>query len=299
MVTLSHDAAQGSLAEGTSRGDGSAEVLKGQGWRWARSLECWFLPRSRGQLARREVLTATQQALQEAGFDVELTIDIAAVPVEQLEQQRQESERRRAARMEERAGRHEAMATSRDASADQIRAGIPLGQPILVGHHSQRRAERDRDRMAAHDRAALEHTEVARQARAAADRAEHAAAFRHNPVVVANRLQRLETDLRRAQRLLAQVSTPVPDRLLEEQAHLQEQIHYWGQIRDQQLQSGEATSYSADTVAVGDLVKVSGQWWRVQRVNAKSVTVSTSTGTQRAAWHVVQDHRPVVEKVPH
>lgn len=64
-MVLSHDAAHGSLAEGTSRG-GSAEVLNARGWRWSRSLECWFLPRSREQPARRGVLTATQEGLQEA-----------------------------------------------------------------------------------------------------------------------------------------------------------------------------------------------------------------------------------------
>jgi hypothetical protein len=58
---------------------------------------------------------------------------------------------------------------------DQLRALIPFGQPILAGHHSQRRAERDRDRMIAHAEQGFEHANKAASMRSRADHIEAAA----------------------------------------------------------------------------------------------------------------------------
>ncbi|MFE5808361.1 hypothetical protein [Streptomyces sp. NPDC056491] len=48
----------GTLAEGTARGDGSAEILKGHYFRWSRNLGCWYLPHSRDRAADRVTLNA-------------------------------------------------------------------------------------------------------------------------------------------------------------------------------------------------------------------------------------------------
>jgi hypothetical protein len=67
-----------------------------------------------------------------------------------------EADRReaRAERLEIRADRHEATAeraasvsARADAYLDHMRDAIPFGQPILVGHHSERRHRRDLERM--------------------------------------------------------------------------------------------------------------------------------------------------------
>ncbi len=41
MLTISHSAVDGTLIDGTSRGDGSGEVLRAHGWRWFRSIAMW------------------------------------------------------------------------------------------------------------------------------------------------------------------------------------------------------------------------------------------------------------------
>lgn len=69
----------------------------------------------------------------------------------------------RAARLREWASKREARAEQAAASTDALAGRIPLGQPILLGHHSQRRAERDRDRIERGIRRTIEHTDKARE----------------------------------------------------------------------------------------------------------------------------------------
>ena len=54
---------------------------------------------------------------------------------------------RRRQRLLDRAERHEARAESSDAAANQIADMIPMGQPILVGHHSEKADRNRRGRM--------------------------------------------------------------------------------------------------------------------------------------------------------
>lgn len=74
----------------------------------------------------------------------------------------------RADRLRDWAEKREAKAVASSAAVRTIADGIPFGQPILVGHHSQRRAERDRERIwsgiartAEHVKMAERHTERA------------------------------------------------------------------------------------------------------------------------------------------
>ncbi len=57
----------------------------------------------------------------------------------------------------ERAERHQAKSAERHAAAESITAHIPFGQPILVGHHSQARSERDAARVNANFAASIAH----------------------------------------------------------------------------------------------------------------------------------------------
>ncbi len=54
-IEITHTRREGTLIEGTSRGDGSSEILRlreygrtqRQPFRWSRNLDCWYLPHSR------------------------------------------------------------------------------------------------------------------------------------------------------------------------------------------------------------------------------------------------------------
>lgn len=74
------------------------------------------------------------------------------MPIEDYEE-RLEAKRER---LHERAGRKDAESRSRLAAADATAAAIPLGQPVLVGHHSEKRHRRDLDRMSSNISRGLE-----------------------------------------------------------------------------------------------------------------------------------------------
>lgn len=84
----------------------------------------------------------------------------------------------RAARREEWAAGRAAKAEAAAADVERRSSGIPLGQPILMGHHSQARAQSDHariargmDRTVEHARMADHHTQKARGIRAQVDAA--------------------------------------------------------------------------------------------------------------------------------
>lgn len=83
VITISHSHAEGTLISGTSRGDGSAEVLKSMdnpytaraAWRWSRNLGAWYVQRSRDARANTGLIDATKTALEAKGFSVAVEID--------------------------------------------------------------------------------------------------------------------------------------------------------------------------------------------------------------------------------
>ncbi len=81
----------------------------------------------------------------------------------------------RAARLREWARSRETRAEQSAATARTIADAIPLGQPILLGHHSQHRSERDRERIERGTRRAFEHTSKAHEFSRRADNIEAAA----------------------------------------------------------------------------------------------------------------------------
>lgn len=294
-LLIEHTETEGTLLDGTSRGDGSAEVVKSLGWRWSRELGMWFVPRSQGSLPKRDLIQRSAEALRRAGFEVEVSIDASLADRAALEAGRAARAADRATRLSARADREERAGEARYEAGKELADRIPFGQPILVGHHSQRRAERDRDRIHGHMDASVQHQRRADELHAAARAAAAAAGARNNPVTVANRIERISAEVRRQERALAHAETTgneqwrerVQERLAADRADLD----YWRTVREQQVADGTATNHGPDTVTAGDAVKISGTWRRVVRANPKSVTVSTDFGTDRAPWHKVTDHR--------
>lgn len=85
-----------------------------------------------------------------------------------------EQRRARAERLREWAGKREGKAQKAFDRAHDIADQIPLGQPILVGHHSERHARRDRDKIDNSMRAGVEHGRKAEQMNERADNIEAA-----------------------------------------------------------------------------------------------------------------------------
>ncbi|GIG29314.1 DUF3560 domain-containing protein [Cellulomonas marina] len=295
-LRIEHDELDGTLLHGTARDDGAADTVKALGWRWSGRLSAWFVPRSRARFADRGLIERTAGALREAGHEVDVDVDDTVHERAHLEARQAEHEQQRAERLQERAARHRTVAEQADEAGRALADRIPLGQPILLGHHSQRRAERDRERIERAMRTSIEHDAQARRAEDAARAAAGAAARRHAPVTVANRIQRLEAQIRKTERALdaAGVRTPAQEAWsLRVRAQLERDradLAYWTTVRGEQIAAGIATDYGPTHVAAGDMVKVRGRWLAVVRANPKTVTVAGLFGNDTTPWHEVQDH---------
>lgn len=312
-LTITHSPASGTLIHETEKGDGSAQVLKSHGWRWGRSIQSWYVPHSRDKTPKMRVITPTAEALKAAGFTVTLALDVTQPDPAEVEARKTQREAERAEALAAKAERKKARAKqARDRADADHQALPPMGEPIKVGHHSENRHRR------AHERAwnsmgrAIEADREAQDAERGAQIAARATTARHNPVTVANRIQQLEAEVRRIDRDLAgriewrkdtegegyhrehvTPSAPHCERLETERKGRTADLEFWRKVRAEQVETGQATDYSATTVKKGDAVKIRGQWYRVARANAKSVSVETGhSWTDRSPWHEVQDHRP-------
>lgn len=110
-------------------------------------------------------------------------------------------------RAEERADRFDEYHEKRGAEAEQARQavdaiadGIPLGQPILVGHHSQKHAERDARRIESGMRKAVNLWKTSQYWTGRAHGVRRHANYKHNPGVIARRIKKLEAERRKCQR---------------------------------------------------------------------------------------------------
>lgn len=85
-------------------------------------------------------------------------------------------------------------------TVNEITKWIPMGQPILVGHHSEKRARRDRDRINSNMRKGIDEGKRADYWASRAKRAVAAAERRYEPGVIARRIKKLEAQLRKQQK---------------------------------------------------------------------------------------------------
>lgn len=118
-----------------------------------------------------------------------------------------------ASRAEERAERFSGYTESRTRDAEQaartvesISSGIPLGQPILVGHHSERRARKDQERIENGMRKAVKMWETAEYWKDRAAGVIRHANYKDRPQVRIRRIKGLQADLRRQERSLKQAT---------------------------------------------------------------------------------------------
>ncbi|MBT2405605.1 MULTISPECIES: DUF3560 domain-containing protein [unclassified Streptomyces] len=286
-IGITHTRRAGTLIEGTSRGDSSAEILRlreygrtgRQPFRWSRHLGCWYLPHSRDHATYTPSLELLAQRLREKGFEVELTIDNAdRRSFSEAEQDREERAEDRAERF---AGYADSAARNSQAawkSGREIADNIPFGQPILVGHHSERHARRDRERI---DNAMRKSISEGDRAQHWADR-ERAAAnyeqFRKNPGRTLRRLEKLRTDLRavekwqRGESAKGYFRNPGDPELEIRHQELTEEIEHW-QTAIKEAETKGFKVWSKADFQRGDFVLHRGTWYEVLRVNAKSVTI--------------------------
>lgn len=296
MLKITHTHAEGTIIDGTARGDGSAEVLKVQRWRWGRSIGAWYIPHSRDKLAQSHRIEQTVKALTEAGFEVEVEVQDGHRSTAKVEADLAARRADRAEALEAKAARKANVVDQAWKRSERADAAVPPGgEPVKIGHHSEGRHRRSIERAHTALGAFVEASQDADTAAARAEVAGHSIETRHNPVTVANRIAKFEAEARRRQRKLdgytkvyftdsqgkkyGDVFPPATGeyriRLEAELAELTDQNTYWKGVRAEQVTSGEATDYGPDTISKGDFVRCRGGWCEVLRVNPKSVSVGS------------------------
>ncbi|MEW1721641.1 DUF3560 domain-containing protein [Streptomyces sp. NPDC093109] len=286
-IEITHTRREGTLIEGTSRGDGSAEILRlreygrtqRQPFRWSRNLDCWYLPHSRDHATHTPSLELLAQRLRAAGFETTLTIDNAdRRTFTEAEQNREEKAESRAERFSGYADNAARNSEAAWKSSHEISERFAGGQPILLGHHSEGRARRDHARMdnamrksiSEHDRA--QHWAGREQAAANYER------FRKDPGRTLRRLRKLRADFRavekwqRGESAKGYSRNPDDPELTIWHQELTEEIEHWQQIiKDAETQGFKV--WSKADFQRGDFVLHRGTWYEVLRVNPKSVTI--------------------------
>jgi len=307
-LTITHTHEEGTLIEGTSRGDGTAEILKREGWRWGRSIGAWYVPHSRDRLPNPWKIQRTVAALRVAGFSVAMSIATDIRPTADVEAAKIERQADRVDALDAKAERKAAAEVAADERAAAAHRRLPEGgEPIKVGHHSEGRHRNAIAKARAALGQSVEASRDAERARGRADAARITTDARYSPVTVGNRIETLGAELRKLERRLTEAVHDSergyrPGTAEEQARHTEnlapyieekrDQVAYWEGVRAEQIAIGRATGHHRTTVQKGDLVKIRGSWHRVVRVNPKTVSVETGyTWTDTAPYAQIQDLR--------
>jgi hypothetical protein len=305
MITIMHTAADGTIVDGTTRGDGTNEILKHHGFRWSGTLGSWYLRGSRDHAPRAAVIDALAEQLRTAGHEVQVDVDATPRPTAEVEADRRVRAAARIGRLGDAVGRAKALEADADARARELGQRVPLGQPILVDHYSAGPMRRHYEAVTRATEKAVEAGRRAADLGRRADAARNHEAAREQPRAVISRIRALEVQERKTQRALDGYSNHLGDtfppaqgeyrdRLRRDLAHIHEQLTHWRSLRSEQVESGVAFVLDRATVAKGDLVKYRGRWFAVERVNPKSVSVLTDPGhtwTSTIAYDDIEEHR--------
>ena len=309
-LNITHTPAEGTLIDGTAKGDGTADALRSNGWRWSRALGSWYVPHSRDREVKHHVIERTAAQLQEAGFTVTVSIDSTRRSTATVESDLMARREGRAEALDAKANRRaDTAAAEADRAARSLRRLPEGGEPIHVGHHSEGAHRNAIAKADAAIRRSIDADDDARRARARADIAAGANDARYAPITVANRIEKLRAEHAGIRRRLDGYSRTLPggylditspatgayaERLQDELTHVEEQRSYWQAVRDEQIAAGLVADHSRDTIQPGDRIRYVGTWCTVTRTNAKSVSIIDAYGHRGTVpyTHIRDHHRP-------
>jgi len=175
-LIIAHSAEEGTTIRGNTRKFKDAIHALGRGFKWWRDGGRYYRTQSRGTAQPTLDLEYVADQLRAAGAVVEVE-PVEVVSQEEANQIKREHLLELAERTSERAEKHEAASTAAGRRADlrEEVSGIPLGQPILVGHHSERRHRAALERADRAMRKSVEESKYAARLEARAESAERRA----------------------------------------------------------------------------------------------------------------------------
>jgi len=195
---------------------------------------------------------------------------------------------------------HRAAAAFERADLREEKSGIPLGQPILVGHHSERRHRRAIERSDNAMRKGIEESDKAKYfaARAAAAECTAGQGQMQSKRYLQNRIDENAAELRDIDRKLNkpenQIHVEWLERLRKVRAEYQEKLDYFQAA----MNALGGVAFSRANVRPGDVVKIRGRWEQVVKANGKTVAVTSCfPWAMKYAWAEVQEHKQKPETV--
>lgn len=256
--------------------------------RFSRNLDgdcTWYIPRSRNTFQSRALVESIAQELREStGVDVDVeyeAVDPSNLPSKaRLESDLAERSLDRADRLEGRASRkHAESGAAQRASHDAVRH-IPPGQPILVGHHSERRHRRDLQRSHSKMRKAIEADKHAKRLESSARQTRAGVDARKGPHFARRRIDEAREELRKIEMLISGVPPKgwrgfIPEgpatgdyktRLEVRRAELLSSIEHWQHV----FEESGAKHWGPDDFRPGDVLSDGSV---VVRVNKKTLSV--------------------------
>ncbi|MFF4248977.1 DUF3560 domain-containing protein [Streptomyces sp. NPDC001822] len=282
MITIRHTRADGTLVEGSTKGDGVYEIVQAHGFRYFPSIGRIGIRSSRDRAAQTWKINPAAEALRNAGFDVIIDID------EDNRRSFAEAEAEKTQRAEDRAARYDERSARAQESSDQLRAtarrrmdAIPFGQPMMPDHHSYARDRNYRERTHRMYGKAIAEGERAAYLASRSDAAENTQRHRRNPAVTLRRIERLEADLRRVHRRQAgkgahgfpfELAPETVAELGRREEEIAEELTFWRTLVEQAEADGFKVWGKADFTK-GDFVQCGSRWYEVLRANPKSLTV--------------------------
>jgi hypothetical protein len=308
MVEIIHTRADGTIADGTAKGDGSAPILKRAGFRWAPSIRTWIVQQSRDRDAKTWIIDAAAEQLRAAGFEVTVSIDDTPRDFATAEADRADRVAGRADRLEVRAERAAAESAARLEAARQAFDAMN-GTPILVGHYSEGRHRRAIARADNNMRRGIEEGRRAEQLNRAAEVAGDYTARRESLPTTLRRIAKLEAEERKTRRDMQ--PCPISGKRVkpEGQGKTLECRLCWTTITfgetvpdhgrrkvvaDQQADGAKV--WGPGDFKPGDRVLSWGGWREVLKVNAKSLTVPSGySWNDRISYDDVRGQRPAAE----
>ncbi|MFD9422258.1 MULTISPECIES: ParB/RepB/Spo0J family partition protein [unclassified Streptomyces] len=286
-IEINHTRTEGTILTGSTKGDGVYEIVKHHNFRSSRHVTGLYIRGSRDKEASWRI-NAAAAALREAGHTVTIEIDDEDPRTfAEIEAERRESAEERADRFADRASRATASADARREAADQISKRFEFGQPILVGHHSERRARRDADRIDTNMRRSVEERDRASYWANRTGAAENYEQHRNDPHRTLRRLKKLGADLRALERDRAEVvergwePSEQRERRIRE---LTEEIAHWEALVEKAVAEGVKVWGPGD-FAPGDFVRYLDSYYQVVRVNPATLSV---------AWNLRYAPKPVM-----
>ncbi|MET7474710.1 DUF3560 domain-containing protein [Streptomyces sp. NPDC005648] len=283
-IVIRHTHENGTTVEGSAKGDGVWEALRPLGWAYRRTPGI-FIRGSRYKGADRWKINRAAEAVRALGLSCAVVIE-EGMSFAEREAARVDAAEQRADRFTDRAGRAAASSQSARDASDRIGERFWMGQPILVGHHSEGRARRDQERMHNAMRTSIAESERAGYWASRAAAADAYERYRKNPGRTLRRIEKLEAERRGVLRerdgvddkgRTADVWRREPSEARREEltrrlAEYDEELSYWAETIKEAERRGFKVWGRADFIK-GDFVRWRGSWYEVTRVNPKTVTV--------------------------